>query len=378
MIAVVMAGGLGTRLHPLTCSLPKPMIPLFGRPLLFYIMQKLKQNGFKRAVLTLHYYPEMIMHYFGNGEGQGLQLAYAVEPQPLGTAGSVRHAVQGLGETVVVLSGDLLFDFNLIPALGFHRQRGALATILLVQHHDPRGFGIAALNDHGRVIRYCEKPAGPAEVFSNLINTGIYILEPQVLELIPPQKSFDFSRDLFPLLLRLGMPLYGFLVQGSWNDLGTLEVYRQVHVAAFAGRGGIYIPGKEIRPQIWVEEGVSIAPGARLNPPLFLGARACLEQGAVAGPAAVIGADTVMGAACRVRHSILGPGNRVGAQAVLEGALLAANNFIGEQCYLGEMVVLGEACRIGANSSLQNDVKVWPHLELPPRTQLKKAVINPV
>lgn len=376
MIAVVMAGGLGTRLHPLTCLLPKPMLPLFDRPLISYIIQKLQDNGVERVVLTLHYCPETIMHYLGNGAGRGLQIAYAVEPQPLGTAGSVRHATRGLSEPVVVLSGDVLFDFDLASAFEFHRQRGAIATLLLVQHQDPRGFGIAALDRVGRVTRYCEKPAGPHEIFSNLINTGTYFLEPEVLDLIPPKAFFDFSRDLFPLLLKEGMPLYGYVAQGCWSDLGTFDVYRQAHNQALAGRGDIIIPGKEVSPGLWMEEGVSIDNGVQLIPPLFLGARVSLEQGVEVGPGAVIGADSVLGQASRVSRSILGKGNHLGSGAVLDGALLAANNVIGEYSRLGEMVVLGGKCRIAGHCILENDVKIWPRLNLPPHSRLKEAVIS--
>ncbi|MEW5921449.1 MAG: NDP-sugar synthase [Bacillota bacterium] len=376
MIAVVMAGGLGTRLHPLSCLLPKPMLSFFDRPLLSYILQKLLENGFRRVLLTLHYRPEAIMHYFGDGAERGLQIAYSLEREPLGTAGSVRHAVRELGEAVVVLSGDVLFNFNLAPALSFHCQRGALVTMLLLHHHDPRGFGIAALDHDGRVTRYCEKPATPHDVFSNLINTGTYFLEPEALDLIPPQAFFDFSRDLFPLLLKRGMPFYGYVVQGYWSDLGTLEVYRQAHDAAFEGKGGILIPGEQKGPQIWMEEGVNIATGARLHPPLFLGARVCLEKGAVAGPGAVIGADTVIRRGSRVMNSILGKGNHVGVGALLDGAFLAGNNVIGEHCCLREMVVLGGNCRVAERSTLQHDVKIWPHLYLPPRTRLEHATIT--
>ncbi len=375
MNAVVMAGGLGTRLHPLTCLLPKPMLPLFDRPLISYILQKLQLSGVSRAVLTLHYCPESIEQYLGDGAALGLQLTYAVEPQPLGTAGSVRHAAPGASETLLVLSGDVLFGFELIPAFEFHRQKGALATLLLLRHHDPRGFGIAALDREGRITRYMEKPAVPHEIFSNLVNTGTYFLEPEVLELVPPGTFFDFSRDLFPLLLARKMPLYGYVVEGFWSDLGTFAAYRQAHNLAFAGEGGITVPGEEVSPGIWMEQHVNIAGGVQLLPPLFLGAGACLEEGAVAGPAAVIGAGSYLSRGSSVGRSILGPGNRLGAGAVLEGALLGANNLIGAYSRLGEMVVLGGECCL-AEHCLLEEVKIWPRLTLPPHTRLSQTVID--
>lgn len=376
MIAVVMAGGHGTRLHPLTCLQPKPMLPIFGRPLLLNILEKLKHHGFRRVVMALHYRPEAIIEYFNDGADWGLQISYALEEKPLGTAGSVRHAGLDLGETVLVVSSDLLFSFDFDSALNFHRQKGAMVTMLLLPYQtEPWDFGIAALDRDGRVIRYLEKPAVPQDIFSNLINTGIYILEPEALNLIPPYTFFDFSRDLFPLLLKKALPFFGYVAEGYWCDLGTMELYRQAHELAFAGKMGILIPGEEIAPGVWAEQGTKIAAGSVLHPPLFLGARSCLEEGAVAGPAAVIGAGTVLGRSTSVVRSILGRDNRIGEQTVLADTVLADANIIEEQCCLQDGVVLGGHCRVAAHSTLRRNVKVWPRHHLPAYSFLEEITL---
>jgi mannose-1-phosphate guanylyltransferase/phosphomannomutase len=377
MIAVVMAGGQGMRLHPLTCLQPKPMLPIFGRPLLLHILDKLKEHGFRRLVMALHYRPGAIMDYFGDGADRGLQIGYALEDKPLGTAGCVRHAALNPGEAVLVISGDLLFSFDFAPALSFHRRKGALVTMLLLPYHaEPWGLGIAALDQDGRVLRYLEKPAGPQDVFSRLINTGIYILEPEALNLIPPATYFDFSRDLFPLLLKKALPFFGYVTEGYWSDLGTLDLYRQAHEQVFAGNGGVTIPGEEIASGIWAEEGIKIAPGAVLRPPLFLGARSCMEEGAAAGPAAVIGAGTVLGRGASVVRSILGQDNRIGEKTVLADALLADANIIEEHCCLRDGVVLGGYCHVSAHSTLQRNVKVWPRHHLPSHSFLEGITLD--
>ncbi|HAP31495.1 MAG TPA: hypothetical protein DCQ14_00345 [Firmicutes bacterium] len=316
------------------------------------------------------------MDYFGDGVDRGLQISYALEEKPLGTAGSVRHAVLDLGEAILVVSGDLLFSIDFGSAINFHRRKGALVTMLLLPYHaEPWGLGIAALDRDGRVLRYLEKPAGPQDIFSRLINTGIYILEPEALTLIPPSTFFDFSRDLFPLLLNKALPFFGYVTEGYWSDLGTLELYRQAHEQVFAGNGGVLIPAGEIAPRVWAEEEIKIAPGAVLRPPLFLGARSCLEEGAAAGPATVIGAGTVLGAGASVVRSILGQDNRIGEKTVLADALLADANIIEKHCCLQEGVVLGGYCQVSAHSTLRRNVKVWPHHHLPSHTFLEGVTL---
>ena len=210
MKAIVMAGGKGTRLRPLTCKQPKPMVPIAGRPMVEYILALLKQYRFTDIGMTLFYLPELITNYFGDGREFGVNLRYFVEETPLGTAGSVKNAEAFLDETFLVISGDALTDINLAEALVFHRARRALVTIVLTKVTNPLDYGVVITEEDGRIKRFLEKP-GWGEVFSDTVNTGIYLIEPEVFRYYEKDQAVDFSKDLFPLLLKAGEPLYGYM-----------------------------------------------------------------------------------------------------------------------------------------------------------------------
>jgi len=210
-----MAGGEGTRLRPLTSNQPKPMVPIVGKPCIEHILELLKLHGFDDVVITLAFLPQAIRTYFGTGESLGLNIEYSVEEQPLGTAGSVRLASSKLGETVLVISGDALCDVDLQALVAFHKEKGAAVTIGLKAVPNPLEFGIVVTDEDGRVERFLEKPSW-GQVFSDTINTGIYVLEPEVLNHVPIDRPYDFSKELFPLLLEMGRPLYGFVLDGYW------------------------------------------------------------------------------------------------------------------------------------------------------------------
>jgi len=220
--AVIMAGGEGTRLRPLTCTRPKPMVPVANRPVMAYALELLSRHGLREAAVTLQYLPRHITDYFGEGEDWGIRLHYFLESSPLGTAGSVKNAAAFLDETFLVVSGDALTDLSVEEAVRFHRERKALATLVLTTVDNPLEYGVVITDSDGRIRRFLEKP-GWGEVFSDRVNTGIYVLEPEVLQYIPSDRPFDFSRDLFPLLLREGLPLYGCLLRGFWCDIGSLK-----------------------------------------------------------------------------------------------------------------------------------------------------------
>lgn len=215
-----MAGGEGSRLRPLTCDRPKPMVPVANRPVMAHTVELLRRYGWREIAVTLQYLPRAIVDYFGDGAEYGVNLHYFLEESPLGTAGSVKNAASFLDETFIVVSGDALTDFPLDQAVAFHREHRALATLVLTSVENPLEYGLVVTDGTGRIQRFLEKP-GWGEVFSDRVNTGIYILEPEVLRFIPPNQPFDFSKDLFPLLLREGLPLYGCLLKGFWCDIGN-------------------------------------------------------------------------------------------------------------------------------------------------------------
>jgi mannose-1-phosphate guanylyltransferase/phosphomannomutase len=247
--AVVMAGGEGTRLRPLTSNQPKPMVPIVGKPCMEHILGLLKAHGMEQVVVTLAFMPQAIRSYFGTGETMGLEIEYSVEEQPLGTAGSVRLASDALDETFVVISGDARCDVDLTALVAAHREKGADVTIGLKPVPNPLEFGIVVTDEDGRIERFLEKPSW-GQVFSDTINTGIYVLEPEVLRHVPTDRPYDFSKELFPLLLEMGRPLYGHVLDGYWQDIGTIEQYRQANFDALEERVRLNIPGILLRGNV--------------------------------------------------------------------------------------------------------------------------------
>lgn len=224
MRAVLMAGGSGTRLRPLTCDLPKPMVPVLNRPVAEHILNLLKRHNIHEVVATLHYLPDVMQAYFGDGSAFGVQMTYAVEEdRPLGTAGCVRGVAELLDETFVAISGDSITDCDLTAAIQFHKEKGSKATLVLARVDNPAEFGVVICDREGRIQRFLEKPTS-SEVFSDTVNTGTYILEPEVLNYLCPQTEADFSKDLFPALLANGEPMYGFVADSYWCDIDRKSV----------------------------------------------------------------------------------------------------------------------------------------------------------
>src|SRR5437660_1335884 len=251
MKAVIMAGGEGTRLRPLTSNQPKPMLPLANRPMMEHIVRILTEPGFDEIVVTLAFLPQAMRTYFGDGSEFGVRMVYATEETPLGTAGSVLNARQELTERFLVISGDVLTDFDLSEIVRFHDENKAMATIGLKAMENPLEFGIVITRDDGSIERFLEKPTW-GQVFSDTINTGIYFLEPAIFDHIPGGEAVDFSSDVFPKLLADGKPLYGCVVDGYWEDVGTVEAYRKAHQDVLDGKVVIEVPGFRMAEGVWI------------------------------------------------------------------------------------------------------------------------------
>ncbi|MEN6581452.1 MAG: nucleotidyltransferase family protein, partial [Armatimonadota bacterium] len=235
MKAVVMAGGEGSRLRPLTCRCPKPLVSVANKPVMQHIIELLKRHGVNDVVATLYYLADEIVGYFGDGADFGVNLSYSVEDTPLGTAGSVKNAEAMLRDgTFIIISGDALTDIDLTAACDFHRSRGAVATLILKRVSNPLEYGVVVTDDNGGIQRFLEKPSW-GEVFSDTVNTGIYILEPEVFDLMEPGRNYDFSQDIFPQLLRTGRPIYGYISDGYWCDIGNLDACLQANYDALNG-----------------------------------------------------------------------------------------------------------------------------------------------
>src|SRR5687767_2106614 len=238
-----MAGGEGTRLRPLTSNQPKPMMPIANRPMMEHIVELLKEHGFEDIVVTVAFLANTIRNYFGDGSEFGVRMVYATEETPLGTAGSVRNAMDELrDERFLVISGDVLTDVDLSAIVRFHEEKGALATIGLKSMENPLEFGIVITDESGRIERFLEKPTW-GQVFSDTINTGIYVLEPEIFESIPEGVAVDFSGEVFPQLLEAGEPLYGYVAEGYWEDVGTLEAYVRAHQDVVDRKVEVDVPG---------------------------------------------------------------------------------------------------------------------------------------
>src|SRR5450432_1463400 len=254
MKAVVMAGGEGTRLRPMTANQPKPLLPVVNRPIMEHVLRLLRRHGFTDTVVTVQFLASLIRNYFGDGDELGMNLQYATEEKPLGTAGSVKNAEAELRDSrFVVISGDALTDIDLTDMARFHQTNNALVTVALARVPNPLEFGIVITAEDGRIQRFLEKPTW-GQVFSDTVNTGLYVMEPEVLAEVPPGEVVDWSADVFPKLLKRGAPLFGYITEDYWEDVGTHETYLKAQADVLDGRVHSDIAGFEVSPGVWIAE----------------------------------------------------------------------------------------------------------------------------
>lgn len=361
MRAVLMAGGSGTRLRPLTCDLPKPMVPILNRPIAEHIINLLKRHQITEIIATLHYLPDALQDYFQDGSEFGVRITYAVEEdQPLGTAGCVKNIAELLDDTFLVISGDCITDFDLQAAIAFHRQHRSRATLVLTRVSNPLEFG-AVITDQktGQIQRFLEKPSA-SEVFSDTVNTGIYILEPEVLQYLPSHQECDFSKDLFPLMLAKGEPMYGYIANGYWCDVGHLEAYRQAQFDALHGRANLTLAYYERSPGLWVGQNTVIDPLAQIETPVLIGsncrigARVHIEAGTVIGDNVTVHADATL------KRPVIWSGCVIGEEANLRACVIARGTRIDRRAQVLEGAVVGALSSIGEEAQISPMVRVWP------------------
>lgn len=362
MKAVIMAGGEGTRLRPLTSLLPKPMVPIVNQPVMEHIVGLVKHHGITDVVATLAFMPNVIQDYFGDGEEWGVSLDYAVEETPLGTAGSVRNAAALLprDEPFIVISGDAITDIDLSKVIEFHREKGGAVTIALKRVDDPLEFGVVITAEDGRVERFLEKPTW-GQVFSDQINTGIYVIEPWVLDEIPAEGQYDFSGDLFPKLMGAGHAIYGVACDGYWCDVGSRESYLQVHRDILDGKAMIFVPGVEARDGLWVSESASVESGATLGDKVVIGENAKIREGAFLGDYTVIGDNCVVGADARVSHSVVWDDTFIGKQATVSGSVLCRHVDVRARAVIDVGAVVGNESVVGKGAHITADVQIFPY-----------------
>ena len=338
MKAILLVGGKGTRLRPLTIHTPKPIVPIFDRPFLHYQLDLLKQvPEIDEVILSLNYQPRRIEELFGDGSASGIAMRYVVEPAPLGTAGAVRYAGESLHESVVVFNGDVLTEVDLTAVIALHRARKARATIVLTPVENPSAYGLVETDAEGNIRRFLEKPK-PDEITCNTINAGIYVLEPDTFDRIPTGMPYSIERSFFPSLIERSETFVAYIDRGYWIDIGTPEKYMQVHRdimdRRYQPRRGSPFNGTAawVSPQARVEDGVELAG------PCFVDEGVVLKTGARVGPYSVIG-----------RHCHLEE------HAAVEGAIVWANTRISQEAVVRHSI-LGRHCHIGRSATLDHDV----------------------
>lgn len=374
MKAVIMAGGEGTRLRPLTSNQPKPMVPVINKPVMEHIVELLKKHGITDIVATLQFLAPLVKNYFGDGTDLDVHMSYSMEETPLGTAGSVKKVAGYLNETFVVISGDALTDVDLSEAIDFHRSKGALATLVLKSVENPLQFGVVVTDKEGRIERFLEKPTW-GQVFSDTVNTGIYILEPEVLKYIPEDAPFDFSRDLFPKLLKAKKPLYGYVTEGYWWDIGSLDQYIRVHQDILKNKTKIELEGFKVGRTIWIGEGAVIDPMADLRGPIVIGKHSKIEAGARIRPYTVIGNNTVVKSGAFVHRAVIWDNSYIGPNAQLRGCVVGRNCDIKSGARLEEGVAVGDNCNIGENALISHNVRIYPFKTVEPSAPVTASII---
>jgi mannose-1-phosphate guanylyltransferase/phosphomannomutase len=372
--AVVMAGGEGTRLRPLTSNQPKPMVPIVGKPCMEHILELLREHGLNDVVVTVAFLPQAIRGYFGTGETLGMNIGYSVEESPLGTAGSVRLAANQLRETFLVISGDALCDVDLSALIAFHRERGAAVTIGLKSVDNPLEFGIVVTDEEGRVERFLEKPSW-SQVFSDTINTGIYVLEPEVLQHVPTDRPYDFSKELFPLLLEMGRPIYGFTMDGYWQDIGNLDQYRQANFDALEENVRLNVEGIRIRGDIWIGEGVEIDDLDSVEGPAYIGNYCRIGRDATVGQHSVLSNSVTLRERARTTRSVIDAATHIGRSALVEGAIVGRSCDIRAHVHVQEGAAIGDEVTIGSESVVMPGVRIYPYKEVESGARIAESLI---
>ncbi len=375
MKAVVMAGGEGSRLRPLTIRRPKPMVPIAGKPVMEHILNLLKRHGITEVIVTVQYLASSIEDYFGNGSQIGMRITYSREDVPLGTAGSVKNAEEHLDEPFLVISGDALTDYNLTDLITYHQEKKSLATLLLAHVPNPLEYGVIITNEDGHISQFLEKPSW-GEVFSDTINTGIYVLDPKIFSYFEKNKQFDFSQELFPMMLRKGDPIYGYVVpRGYWCDVGSLSEYMRANAEVLQGLVDVEIPAKNIGSNIWCEDGVEIADDAQLYGPIYLGHDCKIRSGAIIHGPSTIGSFTIVDERAQVDRSLVWNNSYIGERAELRGAIVGSSTSIKSKGVMFEGSVIGDGSIVQDGAIIQPNVKIWPDKEIEAGAVINTSII---
>jgi len=343
MKAILLAGGKGTRLRPLTIHTPKPIVPIFDRPFLQFQLDLIKKvPEIDEVILSLNYQPRRIEEIFGDGGDTGLSLRYMVEPAPLGTAGAIKYAAEHVHDSIVVFNGDVLTEVDLGAVIALHRERNAKATIVLTPVDNPSAYGLVETDASGNVVRFLEKP-DPQQITCDTINAGIYVLEPDTFDRIPSDVPYSIERSYFPSLIERAETFVAYVYKGYWIDIGTPEKYMQVHrdimdrrYAAAPFSNGASSTGRCIASSARIDE------GAVIEGPCFIDADAVVKAGARIGPYSVVGRHCHVEEHATVERSIVWADTRVGQEAIVQNAVLGRSCHVGRSAIVDHGAILGD------------------------------------
>lgn len=364
MRAVLMAGGSGTRLRPLTCDLPKPMVPVLNQPIAEHIINLLKRHHITEIIATLHYLPDVMRDYFQDGSDFGVQITYAVEEdQPLGTAGCVKNIAELLDDTFLVISGDSITDFDLTEAIKFHKKHQSKATLILTHVPNPIEFGVVITDEKHRISRFLEKPS-TSEIFSDTVNTGTYILEPEVLHYLPANQECDFSKDLFPLLLENDEPMYGYIAKGYWCDVGHLDAYRDAQYDGLLQKVKLDFAYKEQSPGLWIGQNTYIDSTAKIEAPCMIGSNCRIGPRVKIDAGTVIGDNVTVGSDANLKRPIVWNGAIIGEEASLRACVIGRGTRIDRRAHVLEAAVVGSLSTVGEEAQINTSVRVWPSKQI--------------
>lgn len=374
--AVVLAGGFGTRLKPLTASLPKPMVPVGNRPLMEHVIGLLADHGFKDILVLLFFEAERITDHFDDGSRFGVRMQYLRPNGDFGTAGSVRHALDMLADRFLVIAGDVLTDINLSAARDYHANQKADATIVLTRHTNPLPYGIVLTDSESRITRFLEKPTW-GEVFSDTVNTGIYFLEKSLLAPWSTERSVDFSQDVFPQALAQGKKLVGPVAEGYWRDVGHVDDYAQSHLDLLSNRVKVHWPNPPVThddAQLVCGADCIIDPKAHLSGTVILGDRVSIGPNAQIADS-FIGSGSAIGNGARVRRSVIWSAVGVGVRSDLNETIVQSGTRIGSDCILRERTIVSELCRLGERVTVQPGCKIWPHKSVEDGAHVSSSIV---
>ena len=371
---VLMAGGKGTRLRPLTYIRPKPMIQLVNKPIMQYMMERLRSSGFSNLIITLSYMSSHIKHYFKDGAEMNLNIKYSVEPWPLGTGGGVKKVKKFIDDTFFVVSGDVITDVNFKDLLKFHKDKGALATMVLTPVDDPSHFGIAELNDTQRIVNYLEKPA-PDQVFSNIANTGTYVFQPEIFDYLDRKKGeVDFSKHIFPQIIKEEAGLYGYIFDGYWNDVGRPETYIKATYDLLDQEIKQRLMGRKLKGKlgrlgnIWAGKNLKLGKKVRIEGPVVIGDNCVFEDGCKISQGSVIGNNVLIKKNANIQGAVIFSDTVIGENSFIDGCIIDSRCKIHENTVVEKNVVVGSLTELGAGCIIKSSRKIINNTHILPET----------